>query len=225
MLLLIFTMCAALSFVMFWNPFLKAQKSGWYPLFLQPVVENILTMPTAQAVLDIGTGPGKLLELLNKESFRLKLTGIDINPGMIRAAQKRIKKDSITFQLMEPGKPLAFVNDQFDVVTFCSVLFLLNDTSKEFLLNDALRVLKPGGKIIVLTPSGKKAAITSLLEIWQYPFSLFNWTFLLWKLFTSGNAKKWAKQNWLNNYATQQSYQYTSQEVFNGNAFLETLKK
>lgn len=202
--------------------FLKAQNSGWYKPFLTPVVNAI---STEKKILDIGTGPGKLLQLFAQKDTSLILTGIDIDSNMIYEARKRVKGQNISFEFQEINKKLAFEDNSFDAVTFCSVLFLLDDSTKQFLVNEALRVLKPDGKIIVLTPSGKKSILSSFVEVWRYPFKATNWTFIIWKTFTTHTARKWQRKMWLKNYATSQQLAYSNEIVFNKNATLEILSK
>lgn len=200
--------------------FLKAQNSGWYSQFLAPVVNCI---STEQKILDIGTGPGKLLELFAKKDSSLILTGIDIDSGMIDEARERVMYKNVRFEYQTVNQKLAFDDDEFDAVTFCSVLFLLDDVTKQFLLDEALRVLKPGGKIIVLSPSGKKSILSSIREVWQYPYTPTNWTFIVWKTFTTQTARKWQRQQWLCSYAENRNLKYVKYLSFNENATIEIL--
>lgn len=205
--------------------FLKANKSGWYPNFLQPVVNAVTSNGSNSKVLDIGTGPGKLPELLIQTDSTLKITGIDIDTAYIDEAKRRVKHKNVSFYYEKVNEKLEFKDEQFDVVTFCSVLFLADDSTKSFLLQEALRVLKPDGKIIVLTPSGKKSRFTAFSEIWGFPYSKYNWTYLVWKTLTSGGGKKWQKEKWLASFSTKEQLKYTSTLTFNDNATLEIISK
>jgi ubiquinone/menaquinone biosynthesis C-methylase UbiE len=120
---------------------------------------------------------------------------------------------------------LKFKNEEFDVVTFCSVLFLVDDSTKSFLMFEALRVLKPGGKIIVLTPSGKKSRFTAFSEVWSFPFSRYNWTYIIWKTVTSAGGKKWQQEKWLASFSKKNELKYESILTFNDNASLEIITK
>ena len=205
--------------------FLKAQTSGWYPLFLKPVVDRILADKNNIKILDIGTGPGKLLELLNEQNADLQLTGIDIDTSMINEARKKISHKNVLFHYQRVNEKLEFTDNEFDAVTFCSVLFLLDDTTKAFLFNEALRVLKPDGKIIVLTPSGKKMIISSFVEVWKYPYSSTNWTFIVWKTLTTKGARKWNRSEWLKRFSKQKNLKYTGEITFTKNATIEIITK
>ncbi|MFI5137246.1 MAG: class I SAM-dependent methyltransferase [Sphingobacteriales bacterium] len=203
--------------------FLKAQNSGWYPAFLQPVVNAVSESRGADKILDIGTGPGKLPELLITHNPGLKITGIDTDANMIEEARKRLSHENVRFRYQEPGLPLDFNNNAFDIVMFCSVLFLLSENTKSLLMREALRVLKPGGKIIILTPTGKKSIAGAFTEVWRFPYSKNNWTFMVWRLLTSTQGKHWQKQKWSAQYANEHQYQFSY--VFNNNATLEIITK
>lgn len=214
---------ASFTALKFRNPFLQAQDSGWYPFFLQPVSDSIIADKNIKTVLDIGTGPGKLPEMLIKKDSNLRLTGIDINASMIQEAKKRVSHPHVTFMVDKAGQPLPFENASFDAVTLCSVLFLLDDSAKSFLAEEALRVLKPGGKLIVLTPSGSKSVSSACREVWLYPYSRYNWTFILWKSLTTLSARHWQQQKWLAPFSRKHHLHYTYEAAFNFNASLEII--
>lgn len=205
--------------------FFQATRSGWYPEFLKAVVQEISNDSNIKTVLDIGTGPGTLPQLLIIQNQSLNITGIDIDSAMIAEANRRTNHQNVTFLNQQPNDTTTFKSNTFDVVTFCSVLFLLDDSTKRSLLEEAKRVLKPDGKIIVLTPTGKKSIVSSFAEVWKYPFSSNNYTFILWKLATTSSGRKWLKQNWLSVYASNNELKYSSSLTFNDNALLEILTK
>jgi ubiquinone/menaquinone biosynthesis C-methylase UbiE len=205
--------------------FIKATQSGWYPEFLNPVVESVLENPQIKQVLDIGTGPGTLPQMLINKDTGLHIIGIDISRTMIDEARKSVSHKNVSFEYQESNKPLPFENEKFDAVTFCSVLFLVDDGIKANLINEAFRVLKPNGKIIVLTPSGKKPIMSSFIEVWKYRFSLNNFTFPIWKIATSFQGRKWGKQEWLKNYAKENEIKLESYPTFNNNATIEIIYK
>lgn len=205
--------------------FLKATHSGWYPEFLNPVVDSVLANSETKQILDIGTGPGTLPQMLIHKDSGLQITGIDISEAMINKARKSVSHKNVSFDYQQVNKPLPFANQQFDAVTFCSVLFLVDDGLKANLINEAFRVLKPNGKIIVLTPSGYKPIMSSFIEVWKYRFSINNFTFPIWKIATSFRGRKWGKQEWLKNYAKENEIKLDSYPTFNNNATIEIIHK
>lgn len=205
--------------------FSKATRSGWYPQFLKPVVNSVTSNAEYHTILDIGTGPGTLPEMLIAKDCNLQITGIDIDTIMMDEAKRRFSHKKVSFQYQKINAPLDFDDKQFDVITFCSVLFLVDDSVKTSLINEALRVLKPNGKIIILTPSGKKSILSSFIEVWRYKFSFNNFTFPIWKIATTRGGRKWQRQKWLEKYASVHKLTYTSSLTFNNNATIETISK
>ena len=205
--------------------FIKATKSKWYQEFLKPVAETILNDPAMKKILDIGTGPGKLPELLHAQNPRLLITGIDIDTTMIDEAMRNLDEENLSWFYQKRDTPLVFVSNEFDIVTLCSVLFLVNDQTKSWLLQEALRVLKPGGKVIVLTPTGMKSVVSAFPEAKTFRPSAYNWTFPIWRLATSHRGRRWQKQNWLQGYSVRESLEYSSSLVFNNHAKIEIITK
>jgi ubiquinone/menaquinone biosynthesis C-methylase UbiE len=205
--------------------FIKATRSGWYPEFLKPVVDSVSAHPTYKQILDIGTGPGTLPKMLIDSDLELHITGIDTSTNMIEVARKSVSHKHVLFQHQQENEPLNFATQQFNAITFCSVLFLLDDKTKNMLMNEALRVLKPDGKIIVLTPSAEKAILSALVEVWRYRFSVNNFTFFIWKLLTKRRARKWKRQKWLENYTSENRLKYSVSLAFNNNATVEIISK
>ncbi len=207
------------------SPFLWATKSTWYMEFLCPVVNAISQKTSIVEVLDIGTGPGTLPQMLIEKNESLKVTGIDIDSTMIAEANKRFHHDRVVYQIQQNPTRLGFAEAQFDAVTICSVLFFLNDTTRQNLLKEALRVIKPGGSIYILTPSGKKAVYSSLFEVWNFKPSFFNFTFPIWKIATTQGGRAWEKENWAKKFACTNQLNYSAELTFSNNAFLEILTK
>ncbi len=205
--------------------FSKATKSGWYPQFLNPVVEAVTSNSEYHKILDIGTGPGTLPEMLISKDSSLQIIGIDIDTTMIDEAKRRFSHKNVSFQYQKTNAPLDFADNQFDIVTFCSVFFFVDDSVKTDLMNEAMRVLKPNGKVIILTPSGKKSILSSFIEVWRYKFSFNNFTFPIWKIATTRGGRKWQRQKWLENYASENKLKYTVALTFKDNAAIETISK
>ena len=205
--------------------FLKATQSTWYREFLKPAAEAILRDPALKRILDIGTGPGQLPLLLYSLDPGLLITGIDIDRAMIDEARINPDAGNISWFYQKRDAPLEFANDEFDAVTLCSVLFLVNDQTKSWLLQEALRVLKPGGKVIVLTPTGLKSIVSAFPEARTFRPSVYNWTFPIWRMATSRRGRAWQKQNWLPGYSTTESLAYSTSLVFKNHAKIETITK
>ncbi len=204
--------------------FLMAQQSEWYPQFLKPVAETVISITRTGKLLDVGTGPGMLPALL-KENSNLQIIGTDINSSMIIEAKKKVNSRNVSFYIQDENTFKDFSDSTFDIVTFCSVLFLLSEETKNNILNEVSRILKPSGKIIVLTPSTRKSFFSTLKDIWLFPFSKYNWTFFVWKRATSNRANIWHNEKWLYYYSKENHFEYTISNVFYNYATLEIIKK
>jgi len=198
--------------------FRNVQEVPWYRSFLKPVVDEIRTMDNGAKILDIGTGPGKLISLVMKNSS-YQCVGVDINQEMLNEASKREELNNTLLLRIGKDGNLPFADSSFDVITFCSVLFLLDGTSAR--LDEASRILKPGGSIIILTPTGKNID----WEMLKKYTSLVNWSFWIWNNATRNKANEWQTEANLNDYADRKKIGYDKRVVFNNLAILEILRK
>ncbi len=98
------------------------------------------------SVLDIGCGFGGVDIHLVKQHRVGKVTGIDIDPGLIQRCERLAHEHGVTalteFVRVEPG-PMPFADASFDVVTSKDSIIHIGD--KHSLAADIFRVLKPGG--------------------------------------------------------------------------------
>lgn len=100
------------------------------------------------AVLDVGTGTGRIAELLEPSAERV--SGLDKSPEMLRIARARL-------QALAPGRVelvqgdfanLPFAGEAFDTVVFHQVLHYA--TEPDFALAEAARVCRAGGRIAIV---------------------------------------------------------------------------
>jgi ArsR family transcriptional regulator len=111
------------------------------------ILEIIGTTPF-DALLDIGTGTGRIVELLNGRFARA--VGIDQSHEMLAIARAHLDRADITDVQVRHGDiyALNLPRDSFDVVTIHQVLHYLDDPSRA--IREAARVLRPGGKLVVI---------------------------------------------------------------------------
>ncbi len=101
-----------------------------------------------RAVLDLGTGTGRMLELLAPRADRA--VGIDANRAMLTLARSRIERGGHRNAQVRQGDlyALPVERDGYDLVLLHQVLHFLDDPSRA--LKEAARALRPGGCLAVV---------------------------------------------------------------------------
>jgi len=197
--------------------FSNIQETGWYRQFLNPVIDEI---NSNTKLLDIGTGPGKLIEILSSEK-NVKCTGIDTSADMLEEAENKLMHTDAELFKIEPNNDLPFRPESFEYVTICNVLFNLSREAVDQLLDELLRVLKENGKIIVLTPTGKG----NFLKLSREHFTPKNTSIYVWYFATKKSAAIWTNKQYLKEYSKKNKLKYEKKIVFKGYAQVEILIK
>ena len=101
-----------------------------------------------EALLDLGTGTGRILELL--APLYNRGVGIDASRNMLAVARAKLGRAGIGHAQVRLGdiRNLPFTRDAFDLVTIHQVLHYLDDP--ELAVAEAARVLRPGGRLVVV---------------------------------------------------------------------------
>jgi ArsR family transcriptional regulator len=98
-------------------------------------------------LLDIGTGTGRMLELLAPEA--VSATGVDRSPEMLRVARAKVGTIDAAHVDVRSGdmRALPFPRESFDTVVLHQVLHFTDDPAAA--VAEAARLVAPGGKLLV----------------------------------------------------------------------------
>lgn len=100
------------------------------------------------AVLDLGTGTGRMLEIFADRAARLE--GVDLSPEMLAFARARLEAAGLSHAHVRQGDifDLTFADGEFDLVCVHQVLHYLDDPAA--CISEAARVLGPGGRLLIV---------------------------------------------------------------------------
>src|SRR5262249_13074796 len=101
-----------------------------------------------RALLDLGTGTGRMLEVLAPQIQRG--LGLDLSLDMLALARTRLDRAALRHCSVRQGDiyDLALPKDSFDAVVIHQVLHFLDDGARA--IQEAARVLRPSGRLLVI---------------------------------------------------------------------------
>lgn len=197
--------------------FSSVQETPWYSEFLEPVVSQISPF---SKVLDIGTGTGKLLQLLTNGK-NSDCTGIDTSASMLAEAERKLKGLPVSLVQVPAGAGFPFQNPCFDEICICNVLFNLGVDEQKFLLNQSLDVLNERGRIIILSPTGTGNSRAGFRKFLKRD----NKSFGLWYMLTRQSARKYNTRGRIPDFCKEKNLVYSSRIVFDGFGLLEIIER
>lgn len=111
-------------------------------------IQKLLGKAPFDSLLDLGTGTGRILELL-ADRYRRGI-GIDASRAMLAIARARLDEDGITHASVRQGDifNLPLDRESFDLVTVHQVLHFLHDPAPA--VAEAARMLRPGGRMLIV---------------------------------------------------------------------------
>jgi 2-polyprenyl-3-methyl-5-hydroxy-6-metoxy-1,4-benzoquinol methylase len=111
------------------------------------VISLYLGPLSGRALLDVGCGPGTLLQFLSDVNY----TGIDRNERYISEAQQRYAGRG-RFILADVGEVAAMGFPPFDIVTMFGLLHHLDDDQAAGLMAAVRPLLRAGGRLVTTDP-------------------------------------------------------------------------
>jgi demethylmenaquinone methyltransferase/2-methoxy-6-polyprenyl-1,4-benzoquinol methylase len=103
---------------------------------------------SGEAVLEIGPGTGWALRRLIRGVGKDGLAcGVDIAPGMLAVAQKKLRGYPHVL-IFGDAAALPLTSERFDLVSMTFVLDLIPTGEIAVVLGEVMRVLKPGGRLV-----------------------------------------------------------------------------
>ncbi|MBV8565697.1 MAG: metalloregulator ArsR/SmtB family transcription factor [Methylobacteriaceae bacterium] len=115
---------------------------------VEAAIREILGTAPVHALLDLGTGTGRMLELLAPLADRA--VGIDASHAMLAVARDRLERAGLRNAQLRQGDiyALPIEPNAYDLVVVHQVLHYLDDPARA--VRQAGRALRPGGRLIVI---------------------------------------------------------------------------
>src|SRR5262245_8531947 len=129
-----------------------------------------------EKVVEIGFGTGnEVLDLANLVGANGQVAGIDISPGMLAVAQKKIADRPVAAPIdlrVGDARQLPFADGAFDAAYSSFTLELFPAVDIPAVLAEVKRVLRPGGRVAVVSmatvPPGERASALEKTYVWMH---------------------------------------------------------
>ncbi len=115
---------------------------------VEAAIVSTLGAKPVNALLDLGTGTGRMLELFGPSIGRG--LGVDMSPDMLSLARARIERAGLRNCSVRQGDiyDVDVADGSFDAVIVHQVLHFLTDGARA--IREAARVMAPGGRLLVI---------------------------------------------------------------------------
>jgi len=129
---------------------------------LRSVTDTLLSQlprPEPGAVLDLGCGPGNLLEKLRG----VRIVGVDISANLLDQARRRVARRAHVELLAADAQALPLAPSSFDRLVCSELLEHVLDPSR--VIAEIHRVCRPGARVVFTVPNEKLINLTKRLVL------------------------------------------------------------
>ena len=114
----------------------------------------------AGRILEVGIGSGASLPHYRPG---VSVVGIDVSPGMLAVARRRVAEKGLDVELLEmDAQQLSFPSHSFDAVVFDLCLCTVPDP--RLAIAEGVRVVRPGGPVVFLEHVRSRLAPVAVLQ-------------------------------------------------------------
>jgi ubiquinone/menaquinone biosynthesis C-methylase UbiE len=162
-------MSQSFDYVRFYNLLAPFYATGQrlLPMWRRYTEEVLPWLPPTGSVLEIGPGPGILLERM--AGRHPMAVGLDLSPGMLRQAKRRLGRAHRRIDLIQGNAvQLPLASKSLDGVAMTFALSAIPDGLGA--MREIARVLRPGGVLAVVDagyPSDGNRIATALARMWE----------------------------------------------------------
>lgn len=134
------------------DSYTKTKEFRFNNYVVTPHVMDIVGCVEGKALLDIGCGFGRYLELFSKQN-PLKLVGCDISNHQIEACKKTLKNIKYyVLDFLKSDSPTALGLNDYDIVYSIFVILYIDQREKlQFFFKNCYKCLKKDGKLLICT--------------------------------------------------------------------------
>ncbi len=155
------------------DSYTKTEEFRFNNYVVNPHVRNIIGDVEGKALLEVGCGFGRYLDILNKDN-PLKLAGCDLSDHQIKLCKKNIKGKSIKYYVLdflECNSPAILGQDEYDIVFNVFVILYTDNLDKlQVFFENCYKCLKNGGKLVICTLDiASASSYPEVFEILKFP--------------------------------------------------------
>jgi len=123
--------------------------SPYHDKWVQDKLIKELNLKGKPAIMDLGTGNGRLLLAISQKNSKCKFIGLDFSKGMLNEARTNFQKHKLKGTFIQSDMVnLPLKDESLDYVVSSAAIH--HAKNKERLFSQVFRILKKGGKLAVI---------------------------------------------------------------------------